>query len=121
VFAEELAAATDCELLLITAAPEYEGVPDPLGSTRDTMYEERMRAGVRHVKGVSAEGRLEHGDTASVLATRGVEVEMLVVGSRSHGRALRTLLGSVASELIRTAPCPVIVTPRAATPKEAVG
>jgi len=121
VFAEELAAGLGCDLLLITAAPDYEGVPDPLGSTRDTLYEERMLAGVRGVTRASAEGKLEHGDTAKVLATRGVELDMLVVGSRSHGRALRTLLGSVASELIRTAPCPVIVTPRAATREEAVG
>jgi len=36
------------------------------------------------------------------------------VGSRGYGPLRRVLLGSVSTELIRTAPCPVIVHPRPA-------
>jgi len=38
--------------------------------------------------------------------------DLLMVGSRSYGPFARTLLGSVSSTLIHTAPCPVLVVPR---------
>jgi hypothetical protein len=34
------------------------------------------------------------------------------VGSRAYGPVRRVLLGSVAKQLVRSAPCPLIVTPR---------
>ena len=37
---------------------------------------------------------------------------LLVVGSRGYGPLRRVLLGSVSTELVRSAPCPLIVTPR---------
>ena len=40
------------------------------------------------------------------------DVDLLVVGSRGYGPGLRVILGSVSAELTRTAPCPVLVTPR---------
>ena len=39
-------------------------------------------------------------------------VDLLVVGSRGYGALRRVMLGSVSAELIRTAPCPVLVTPQ---------
>lgn len=36
----------------------------------------------------------------------------MVVGSRAYGPLRRVLLGSVATQLMRSAPCPLIVTPR---------
>jgi nucleotide-binding universal stress UspA family protein len=41
---------------------------------------------------------------------------VLVVGSRAYGPARRVLLGSVSSQLIKAAPCPVIIHPRSAEP-----
>ncbi len=37
-----------------------------------------------------------------------------MLGSRAYGPLRRVLLGSVATELARTAPCPLIVHPRPA-------
>jgi hypothetical protein len=39
-------------------------------------------------------------------------IDLLVVGSRSYGPVLRTMLGSVTAELTRSAPCPLLVFPR---------
>lgn len=39
--------------------------------------------------------------------------DLLVLGSRAYGPLRRTLLGSISNHVIRDAPCPVIVTPRA--------
>jgi nucleotide-binding universal stress UspA family protein len=44
---------------------------------------------------------------------------VLFVGSRSYGPVRRVLLGSVSRELVRSAPCPVIVHPRTAAPEPA--
>jgi nucleotide-binding universal stress UspA family protein len=42
-------------------------------------------------------------------------VHLLVMGSRSYGPIRRVMVGSTAIELMRVAPCPVIVIPRGAT------
>ena len=41
-------------------------------------------------------------------------MDLLVVGSRGYGPLRRVLLGSVSSELMHSAPCPVMVVPRTA-------
>jgi nucleotide-binding universal stress UspA family protein len=38
--------------------------------------------------------------------------DLLVLGSRGFGPARRVLLRSVSSEIVRLAPCPVMVVPR---------
>jgi len=40
-------------------------------------------------------------------------VDLLVLGSRSYGPVRRALVGSVSNRVVRHAPCPVLVTPRA--------
>lgn len=61
---------------------------------------------------VEAEAVLEDvEDAAAVLAEHGVEADMLVLGSRGQGPVRRVLLGSVSSEVMQTAPCPVLVVP----------
>lgn len=52
-------------------------------------------------------------------ADRGVD--LLVVGSRGYGPLQRVMLGSVADELMRSAPCPVLVFPRPAGSERAEG
>lgn len=50
-------------------------------------------------------------DPASVIIGRSEEgVDLLVIGSRAHGR-VGTLLGGTAREIVRRAACPVVVTP----------
>jgi nucleotide-binding universal stress UspA family protein len=63
-------------------------------------------------EGVEVEAVLADGDPAPALADQAIELDLLVIGSRSHGPLRRTLLGGVSAEVMRTAPCPVWVTPR---------
>jgi nucleotide-binding universal stress UspA family protein len=47
-----------------------------------------------------------------MLAAAGRDADLLVLGSRGqYGPLRRTLLGSVAAKLARTAPCAMLVTP----------
>lgn len=56
----------------------------------------------------------ERGDPANVILEHADEgVDLLVIGSHSHGRFGHALLGSTAKLLVRAAPCPVIVMPAA--------
>ncbi len=62
---------------------------------------------------VEVEGELLHGSTAMTLASACADgVDLLVMSSRRYGPARRVLLGSVATEVIGLAPCPVLVVPR---------
>jgi nucleotide-binding universal stress UspA family protein len=63
---------------------------------------------------VEHETALLEGDPASVLAEQGIELDLLVVGSRGYGPVGRTLLGGVSAKVMRTAPCPVVAVPRKA-------
>jgi nucleotide-binding universal stress UspA family protein len=63
-----------------------------------------------------ADARARTGDATTILCDEAeMGVDLLVVGSRGYGPAMRTMLGSVAAELIARAPCPVLVYPRAAS------
>jgi nucleotide-binding universal stress UspA family protein len=109
--AEGLAADLDCELRLIAAVSAYEDVPDPHRATREGRHRATLAEGRRAVDSVPVTDTVGFGDAAHVLASQGLDLDVLVVGSRGHGRLLRTVLGSVASELVRIAPCPVLVVP----------
>lgn len=59
--------------------------------------------------------RVLQGETAPAIAHAcEADVDLLVVGSRGYGTVERVLLGSTSAALIREAPCPLIVVPRAA-------
>jgi nucleotide-binding universal stress UspA family protein len=72
----------------------------------DSLSPEVTRADVDH------EARL--GDPATVLAELAEEgrVELIVVGSRGRGAWRAAAMGSVSAELVRLAPCPVLIVPR---------
>lgn len=61
---------------------------------------------------LGATGRRLDGPPARALAAACEDVDLLVVGSRRYGPVLRVLLGSVSTQLIHIAPCPVLVIPR---------
>jgi nucleotide-binding universal stress UspA family protein len=65
---------------------------------------------------VEVESALEEGDPTRALARHGVDLDLLVVGSRGYGPIRRNLLGGVSADVMRTAPCPVIAVPRTAAP-----
>jgi nucleotide-binding universal stress UspA family protein len=77
---------------------------------------ERLTAAVGSVPdNVRVEATVVSGEPAAVLAdiARG-DGALLMVGSRAYGPLRRVLLGTVASALVRTPPCPMVVHPRAA-------
>jgi nucleotide-binding universal stress UspA family protein len=112
--AERLARAFDAELRIIAVAP-FEGAHAEPVREHDPTWAARLDQAVASVSDdVEVEGVLREGREASELALQGVEVDLLVVGSRGYGPVRRALIGSVAGELVRTAPCPVMVVPRGA-------
>lgn len=65
---------------------------------------------------LTVEGRCLNGPVASTLAEACEDgVDLLLVGSRHYGPVMRVLLGSVSTQLIHKAPCPVMVVPRPST------
>ncbi|MDO9410877.1 universal stress protein [Patulibacter sp.] len=54
---------------------------------------------------------LTEGDPTAQLLRAAHDVDLLVLGGRARGPVLRRLLGSVADEVVRLAPCPVLVVP----------
>jgi nucleotide-binding universal stress UspA family protein len=61
--------------------------------------------------GVKVEGFLLHGRPGSSIVDEAgaMSADLVVVGSRGHGRIATMLLGSTASEIVDHAPCPVLV------------
>jgi nucleotide-binding universal stress UspA family protein len=112
--AEKLAARADDELRIVSVAPDYATTELPLGPLEPLRAETegRVERALESVpEGVSAEGVLASGDPAAVLAEQGVELDLLVIGTRSRGFLKRALMGSVSADVIHNAPCPVVVVP----------
>jgi nucleotide-binding universal stress UspA family protein len=51
-------------------------------------------------------------DVADALLEALAPVDLLVMGSRGYGPTRRVLMGSVSSQIVHAAPCPVLVVPR---------
>ncbi len=66
------------------------------------------------VTGDGGPGPADPDDAAKELVERSRELDLLVVGSRGYGPVRHALLGSVTSELLKAAACPVLVVPRSA-------
>ncbi len=114
--AAELARAFGATLRVITIAPYIGRDAEfaPAEELRPT-WAETVKEGADAVPGgVPTERVLRLGREATELALQGVDLDLLVVGSRGYGPIRRTLVGSVSGELVRTAPCPVLVVPRGA-------
>jgi nucleotide-binding universal stress UspA family protein len=65
----------------------------------------------RHGTAHPVAGELVEGRPAQVLANAARAADLLVLGSHGHSRLRHTVLGSVSEEVIRLAPCPVLVVP----------
>jgi nucleotide-binding universal stress UspA family protein len=65
--------------------------------------------------GLKATGDLLSGNAAEALAARAEHgIDLLVLGSRAYGPVRKVLLGSVSANLVRDAPCPLVIVPRSA-------
>lgn len=66
--------------------------------------------------GASGTAERHAGNVASILLQHALDADMLVVGSRGHGWAAQTVLGSVSQHLAGHAPCPLVVVRATARP-----
>ena len=126
--AADLANKYDAELILLTVVPHFSPGVDPaleeygrlehiqepatelaLASANTVLDTAREAARTRGANQIVAEPSF--GDPAQqIIAAAGDRrVDLIVVGSRGHGRLAGLLLGSVAHKLISVAPCPTVV------------
>ena len=118
-FAIELARKTSASLLILGAVElnlEVTGLGAP---TLDDVEVSRMqdhleRARERVPRSVAVETRILRGPPNHVIAEAAEGADLLVLGSRGHyGTARRLFLGSVATEVTRSAPCATLIPPAA--------
>lgn len=81
-------------------------VQSELVSKVNDLVESGIDASFRVVKGTNK-------DPADLIAdvAREVHADLIVVGTRGHGRVAGALLGSVTQRLLHVAPCPVLAVP----------
>jgi nucleotide-binding universal stress UspA family protein len=121
-WAASLARQLHTRLRLIAAVPEFTPMVPLPGQPTSAQYQDFARrhfgrlfdTALGEIRDVEGESVVIDGDPAQVLADQGVELDLLVVGSRGYGPLRRVLLGGVSGRVIELAPCPVIVVPRGA-------
>jgi nucleotide-binding universal stress UspA family protein len=115
----ELAEATQASLLVIHADEQFSGRAAGLSTLADEgEIEARLEAqvGELHQAGADISLRVIRGvtrDPADLIAevARDTHADVIVVGTRGHGRLAGALLGSVTQRLLHVAPCPVLAVP----------
>jgi nucleotide-binding universal stress UspA family protein len=127
-FAADLANKYNAELILLTVFPrlspgvdpaleayaraehiQQPGTELPLAAVESVLDEARRAARAKGAARISDEPRF--GDPAhEIIAAAGERVaDLIVVGSRGHGRLAGLLLGSIAQKVVSLARCPVVV------------
>ncbi len=115
--AEALALACRATIAVFTVSAPPAVVPGATGYA-PAIPPEAGAIVTRTVKAVderlAATGRVLAGTPGAAIAEACEEVgaDLLVAGSRGYGPLLRVLLGSVSTQLMHRAPCPVLVVPR---------
>ena len=114
--AERLAARLDARLRVITIVPRPASTGDrTLGAVLDDHGREIQRQASERVQpSADVEFALEQGDPVPSLARHGVDLDLLVTGSRGYGPIRRMLLGGVSGGAMQAAACPVLVVSRTA-------
>jgi nucleotide-binding universal stress UspA family protein len=84
-------------------------IPPDLGSLKEEERDQLQRLQVPDV-GVRAERRLADGDPAAetIRAARELGADLIVMGTHGRTGLGRLLMGSVAEQVVRKAPCPVL-------------
>jgi nucleotide-binding universal stress UspA family protein len=121
-WAKALALAARSRLRLVTvhdpptsAMPGYQGLPMVAqDEALEAWLKRRLAAAERDARadGVDADSLFLRGDPAALLAQQAGALDLLVTGSRGHGRVSGVLLGSVSGPVARNAEGPVVVVPR---------
>lgn len=114
--AEAIAKETDAAIRVLTVVSPPVALPGVVGYTPALPPEpEKILEEATNVldSNLAVDGRCLTGPVASTLAEACEDgVDLLLAGSRRYGPAMRVLLGSVSTQLIHKAPCPVMVVPR---------
>jgi nucleotide-binding universal stress UspA family protein len=114
--ARQLAEASGAAVTVFTVVAPPVAMPGVVGYTpiNPPEPEKVVKEGVAAIgTTVPVDGRRLDGSPAVVLAEACEDgTDLLVVGSRGYGPAMRALLGSVSTKLVNSAPCPVLVVPR---------
>jgi nucleotide-binding universal stress UspA family protein len=79
----------------------------------------RLRRAELAASGITVETRIDHGDPASAISAvaRSLGCDLIVLGTRGRKGIARLLLGSVAAQVLREAPCPVFIARAPAAPE----
>jgi nucleotide-binding universal stress UspA family protein len=125
-WAVQYARSTDASLRVVLAweHPKRVGysqgvspLPDaePADQGREEAATDLLTAVIRMAAGesppVPIERRVVQGPPAGVLIEEAASADLLVVGSRGHGAVTSLLIGSVSTQCVQHAPCPVVVVP----------
>lgn len=119
--ASELAASTGAKLRLVSVAmpPVRAALKAGVGwealleAIEDSTRKQLAEAEQTVPEGIEVEASMITGDPVQALVDVASAPEtLLVVGSRGYGPLRRVLLGSISAAVVRSAPSPVIVTPR---------
>jgi len=122
--ASEIAELVSAEVEVLGVAPDYVAGEFPLGPLEPLRGEtaRRVERGLARLpREVRGEGEVLEGATAAALEERAVELDLLVIGSRGRGPLRSRVLGSISADVMRTAPCPVIVVPEGSTSTAVLG
>ncbi|XAS65589.1 universal stress protein [Pseudarthrobacter sp. So.54] len=93
--------------VLETAAGEIAAEESP-EQIAGTLQAEALKSAA--AEGVAATGQIVHSDSpASAILDAAQDADLVVVGSRGHGGFPALHLGSVSTQVINHAPCPVLV------------
>ncbi len=120
------ACAVACEhgsrLLLLHVVPPPESHGEVVARRQDRGYHEDLWRMLERVRpedaAVNVERRLEDGPPAETIVrvARAEGVGLIVMGTEGRGALGRLLLGSVAQQVVRQAPCPVLTVNAATAP-----
>ncbi len=110
-------AGAELELLHVVDAAAVDGV---LGPADPAVWSGALQAARRRVDGLRRPDELAtvlEGRPADVIADHALarRSDLIVVGSHGRSGLERLLIGSVAEQVVRTAPCPVLVVRRGTT------
>jgi nucleotide-binding universal stress UspA family protein len=127
-FAADLASKYDAELILMTIVPRLSPELEPeaeqyarvenialpearlaLTAAGNVLGHARTEAVAKGATRVSAEPCFGDPAREIITAARDRGADLIVVGSRGHGRLVGLLIGSVAQKVVSLAHCPVVV------------